>query len=303
MVSDLLTHLLDYSHHIVRCLKMPELGFLIGLAHAIAAFTYVLGVLFQTLPLTKAEIKAWGPTMMWDAVIAEVAIGLVYAVQTAVSYLSSLIQTSFDIPLDPSISYGLILAQLTSMDATIILLISSLSATVVLAPVAELLSRMLGSVASWVTNAIIFWTVIYTLINVIPVIWLVLYEIGIVFFALPLRLGRRLGSYFMGGSIVSAVSLPVLPSLALKLEANLGYELALKQFQDAINSALTNPLAIVSLPAAVPALISGIMQAIVIALIIFPISYMFAVSVIAKSLSSALGGSSGGKFILIPSGG
>lgn len=282
---------------------MAELGLLIGLAHGLTALTYVLGVLVQTLPIPKAEWKAWGPIMMWDAVIAEIAIGLVYAVQLGVAYVFNIIQTSFSIPLNPTVSYALITAQLVSIDAAVVLLISALSATVVLAPVAELFSRMLGSVVSWVTNAIILWTVIYAIIGIIPRVWLILYEVGIVFYALPFRLGRRFGAYLMGGSITAATSIPLLPSLAIQLEAYLGYELALKQFQDAVNSVISNPLAVGQLLASIPTLIAGILQAVVIALIMFPISYLFAVSVIAKSLSNALGGSSGsGRFALIPSG-
>lgn len=279
-----------------------EIGTLMGLAHSLLLLTYIFGVLMQTLPVPKRDWKAWGPTMMWDACIGELALGMLSAVQLAVGAISDLLGASLSGPFtSPTVSFGLIMAQLAMID-TAIFLISAVSATVVLGPVAEILARMLGPCASWLTSAIILWSTLILIINLFPRIWLTIYTLGICFFAIPFRIGRQIGSYLMSTSIVLAIGLPPMPSIALWLEGYLGYQGFLKPFQEIITQVQSNPLLIAQLLASIPSAVGSLMAAIVIALIVFPVIYLFFLTVIARSLAKLLGGSSGGptltRFIL-----
>lgn len=281
-----------------------ETGTLLGLAHSLAALTYVLGVLIQTLPVPKPAWKAHGPMLLWDACVAELSIGIVSMVQLAVDAISNLLKTTVPGPFNSSAaSFALIISQLVMIDTAIFLLISALSATVVLGPVAEILARMLGPIGSWCTMAIVLWSTIYVVIQFFPAIWLTLYHTGICFFAIPFRIGRQLGAYFMSGSIVLAIGLPLAPSFAIWLEGYIGYQGFLAQFQEIVSQIESNPLAITELISNIPSAIGSLMAAIIISLIVFPVAYIFILSAVSKGLAKLIGGSAGptlSSFVLSP---
>jgi len=281
-----------------------ETGTMLGLAHSLAVLTYIFGVLIQTLPLPKHEWKAHGPDLLWDACVSELAIGVVSTIQLAVNALSSLLQSTIPGPFNSSTaSFAVVMSQLVMIDAAIFLLISAVNATVVLVPIAEILARMLGSISNACTMAIVLWSTIYIVIQLFPAVWLTLYELGICFFAMPFRIGRKLGSYLMSGSIVLAVGLPLMPSLAIWLEGYIGYQGFLAQFQEIMCQIQSNPLAVAKLIELLPLAIGNLMAAVVIALIIFPLVYMFMLSAISKGLARLMGGSSGPtltRFVLNP---
>jgi len=282
-----------------------EFGTMIGVAYSLPFLTYVSGVFIQTLPIPKRDWKAWGPILMWDALLAELALGTLSAVQLAVTAISDLIGTTFAGPFtSPTASFALIMSQLVALDSAIFLLISAVSVTVVLGPVAEILARMLGPCASWVTGAITLWSMIILVINLFPKIWLSLYTLGICFFAVPFRIGRNLASYLMSSSIVLAIGLPPMPHFAIWLESYIGFQGSVKPFQDILAQIQTNPLLIVQLIATIPSALGNLMASVVIALIIFPLVYLFMLTAIARGLAKLIGGSSGGpmltRFILTP---
>ena len=235
---------------------------------------------------------------MWDACIGELALGTLSAIQLAVNVISNLLGTTFAGPFtSPATSFAIIMAQLVPINTAIFLLISALSATVVLAPVAELLARMLGPCASWVTGAITLWSMIIIVINLFPKIWLVLYTLGICFFAVPFRIGRKLACYLMSSSIVLAIGLPPMPSIALWLEGYIGYQGFVEPFQEIITQIQTNPLLITKLITTIPSLLGNLVAAIIIALIIFPLLYLFMLTAIARGLAKLIGESSGGPML------
>lgn len=277
---------------------MTEFGLLIGLSHSLLALTYVCGVLMQTLPVPRPSWKAWGPTLMWDALIGELALASLSAVQLAVNGLSNVLGTTFVGPFSSSsLSFGLIIGQLVAIDSAIFLLTSAISATVVLAPVAELLARMLGPAASWVTGAIILWSALVLIAGLFPKIWVSVYALGVCLFAIPFRLGRQAATYFMASSIVLAIGLPPMPYMALWLEGYIGYQGFLKPIQDAAAQVQTNPLMITQLMNTLPSALGNLIAAVVIALIVFPIVYLFILTAITRSLAKVIGGSAGGPMI------
>ncbi|MCP8308876.1 MAG: hypothetical protein H3Z53_11295 [archaeon] len=271
------------------------IGTLLGLAHALAGMTYVAGTLMQSLPVPKREWKAWGPVMMWDATIAELGIATVSIMQLIVDIISNLIRAELAGPFSsPSVSFLAITSQLVSFDAAIFILISIVNSTIVLAPVAELLVKILGLPVQIVTTAIIIWSIIHIIIGLFPNLWLVLWETGLVFFAIPFRIGRKFASYLMASAIVLAIALPIMPSIALWLEGHLSYELLFGRFQDIVNQVQSNPLALLQLIPLLATSVADLLGAMVIALVIFPFVYLFILSMIIRSLANAFGGSASG---------
>lgn len=117
---------------------ISSVGSLIGLAHGLAVLNYTLGVLFQTLPIPRKELKSWGPTLMWDAVVTEFALGSVSLVSLTISWISAAIKESLGLPFSSnSLAITTVIAQLTSLDASLLLLITGLSFTVVLVSIAQ----------------------------------------------------------------------------------------------------------------------------------------------------------------------
>lgn len=278
---------------------------MVGLAHALAMMTYVIGVLMQTLPTPWKSVRAWGPVCMLDGVISEVATASIGLVEPLVRWASSLILQGIGTPVMPSgDAMILIITQLTALDASLFLLIATLSASVVLAPVASALSNILGPILTTVTVALIVWIIIQAILGFLPTIWLSFYVLGVVFLAVPFRLGRKLGATMMATSITLSVMLPLAASLAIYLESNLGYETAIKPIEDIISKSKGNPQTVLSLIPQLPMSLAGLMVSVVVALVIFPFAYLFIISLVARNLASLLGAGSSGpsvtSFILTP---
>ena len=278
-------------------------GTMIGLAHSLAVLAYVLGVLFQTLPIPARSIRAYGPMLMWDGVIAELATASIGLVQLLVQWVSGLLQQSIGAPFTtPTNEMALIASQLTALDASLFLLIATLSTTIILAPVASALASILSPVLTLVTVSLIIWLIVQTILGFLSTIWISLYTLGVVFLAIPFRLGRSLGTNMMASSIVLMVMLPFMPSLALWLETNLGYELAVKPIQDLAST--KDPKALAKLIPQLPLSLASLMVSVMLALVIFPFAYFFIISLVIRNLATMLGSNSSGpsvsSFVLTP---
>jgi hypothetical protein len=278
---------------------------MIGLAHSLAILTYTTGVLMQTLPVPWKSIRAYGPLLMWDGVVSEMATLSISLVQVLVLWMTGTIREGIGAPfIGSGGEMGLIVTQLVTLDAGIFLLISGLSTTVILAPVAAALASMLGPLLTWVTVALIVWLIVQTILGFLPTIWLTFYTLGVVFLAIPFRLGRRLGTSLMATSIVLMVMLPLMPAIAIWLEGQLGYQTAIRPVENIMQQAKTKPENLIKLVPQLPLSIAGLMVSVVVSLVIFPFAYFFIISMVVRSLSAMLGSNASGpsvsSFVLTP---
>jgi hypothetical protein len=242
---------------------------------------------------------------MMDGIVAQVAAGSIMLVQLLVQWVNNMLQQNLGAPFVGEMgAMTLIVSQLTALDASIFLLISVLSTTVVLAPVAYTLSNMFGPILTTTTVALIIWLILQAVLGFLPSIWISLFTLGVVFLAIPFRIGRRLGSTLMASSITAMIMLPLMPSMAIWLESYLGYETAIKPVQDTIEKAKSNPLESLKLLAQLPLAVAGLMVSVVVALVLFPFAYLLIVSMVTKNLSALLGSNSVGppmsSLILVP---
>lgn len=278
---------------------------MLGLGHGLALLTYVLGVCIISLPVPIQRIKLWGPTLVVDAILAEVGLASVSIADALVKWISLSIQEGLSSPFTYSpLALTTILAQLASLDGAIILLIGVLSSTVILAPVASALSSMLGSALYSISVSIIIWLIMQAISSVLPSIWMTIYVMGLVFLAIPLRLGRSLGTTLMSSSIVLAIGLPLAPSIAIWLEGWMGYQGALQPFQSLLSQVQSDPTKALNLLANLPLLAGNLLAAVIVALVIFPFAYLFILSLIIRNVSALLGGASTSpafSYILSPS--
>jgi len=273
---------------------MIELGLLMAVPFVFSALTFNLGALSLALPLPR-RWKAHGPLLMSDAMVSLFAVSSISAVQLLVVWLSGLVNESFGGPFSsPVASFALIESQLTLIDSSLVLIVAAVSSTVVLAPVAEILARMMGPAVTSVTSAIILWAILQIALSLFPSIWLSGYTLGLAFFSLPFRLGRSVGAYLMSTSIVLSIALPLLPSLAIYLEGMIGWDSAFRNLTSIGSQLQTNPLAIPSLIVSLPSMLASLIAALIVALIVFPLAYLFMLSLLIRRVSVLIGGSSVG---------
>lgn len=280
-------------------------GELLAVGHSMAALLYVLGLLFQTLPIPFPSIKAHGPQLMKDGVISEIAIASVSLVSLFVSWISEMFSTAVNMPVSPDVAFGIIITQLSAIAAAILLLIGTLSATVVFAPLAGAISSATSSILMVVTVALIVWTIVKAVGIIITSTWLSFYIFGLVMFALPFRIGRSVGAMLMAGALVAVIAIPIMPSVAVWLQSSIGYDTGVSPIEDTISKIKknSNPLLITRLLTQIPEMIANLMVAVVISTILFPFAYLLIVSMITRSVARLLGGSSGtsvSSFVLAP---
>lgn len=278
---------------------------MIGLANSLAILTYFLGCMIQLLPIPWKGLRAHGPQLMMDGIVAQIAAGSILLVQLLVQWFNGLLQQNLGSPfMGETGAMALILSQLTALDASLFLLISVLSTTVVLAPIAYTLSNMFGPILTVTTVALIVWLIVQAVIGFLPSIWISFFTLGVVFLAIPFRIGRQLGSTLMASSMTAMIMLPMMPSMAIWLESYLGYDTALKPVEEIIEKTKTNPLEFLNLLAQLPLSVAGLMVSVVVALVLFPFAYLLIISIVTKSLSGLLGGSSVGpsmsSLVLVP---
>lgn len=280
-------------------------GELLAVGHSMAALLYVLGVLFQTLPIPYASIKAHGPQLMKDGVISEIAIASVSLVSLFVSWISQIFSTTVSMPVSPDVAFWIIITQLSAIAASILLLIGTLSATVVFAPLAGAISSVTSSILMMITVSLIVWTIVKAIGIIITSTWLSFYIFGLVMFALPFRIGRSVGAMFMAGALVAVIAIPIMPSVAVWLQGSIGYDTGIGPIDDTISKIKknSNPLLITRLLTQIPEMIANLMVSVVISTILFPFAYLLIISMITRSVAMLLGGSSGtsvSSFVLAP---
>jgi len=274
--------------------EMTEVGVLLAIPLVLSGLTYNIGVSFLTLPLPR-RWRAYGPLLMSDAMVSLFAVSSISAIQLLMVWLSGLVDESFGGPFSSSVAaFAVIESQLTLIDTSLVLIVAAVSSTVVLAPVAEILARMMGPAVTSVTTAIILWAIIQIALSLFPRVWLLGYAVGLAFFSLPFRLGRSVGAYLMSTSIVVSIALPLLPSLALYLEGMIGWETSFRNLTSLGSQLQTNPLAIPSLIASLPSMLAGLIAALIVALIVFPVAYLFMMSLLIRRVTVLIGGSSVG---------
>ncbi|MEM3489538.1 MAG: hypothetical protein QXO75_07805 [Nitrososphaerota archaeon] len=276
---------------------MNMIGALLALGHSLAWLTYVLGVLFQTFPSPRRSLKAWGPTLMVDAVIAEFALASVGLVESLVNWVSQMIQTTLGSPFNPTASFVVIVTELAAMDTVLISIMALLSSIPELSLIAQTVGNLLNPALTIVTSTLILWMILQFFASFIPSIWLTAYTLGVVFYALPFRIGRRLGSYLLSSSIVLTIAIPLMPSLAISIQNLLGYKLLIQPLQDALSSLQANPFEIFDILFILTTATPRIVAAMAISLIIFPPVFLFMVSALIKGVANAIGGAASGPMI------
>lgn len=264
-------------------------------AFSLAGLTFFLSPLMMTLQ--KRELVAWSIILRNDSVITMIGIGTVSSVQILLEFVQKLIAESAGSSLTTSgLAYAAIMAQLVAIDSALVAIVGIVSTIPALQGFSIMIGQMLSGPISAVTGAIILWTLLQILSNVIPGLFLTLFSIGLVLFSIPFRMGRQAGSSMMALSMVLFIGLPLAAPAAIWLESYVmtSDDLSnLTGLSKKIQLNLLDPLFLTKLIAVnLSELVARLLAGLIIALIVFPVMYLALLGIFARSLATLLGGSS-----------
>jgi hypothetical protein len=275
----------------VKKMEQPEI---LLAAFALSGLGFFLSPLMMTVP--KIEIARWGAILRNDSIISMIAIGTVSSVQLLLEFVQKIIAESAGSSLTtPSLAFAAIMGQLIAIDSALVAIVGIVSALPTFQGFSIMLGHMLGPSISAVTGAIILWTAIQSLSNVMPALFLTLFSIGLCLWSIPFRLGREVGSFIASLAMVFFLALPLTAPIALWVE---GYVLTssdlndLSGIADKISTNLQNPNFLTNLLIANLAdLLARVLAGIVIALIVFPMVFLGFLGFITRSVAVLIGGS------------
>jgi hypothetical protein len=275
------------------------LDYTYAIAFALSLVTYFLAPLMRSIP--KDEIAGWAIVLRNDALISMIAIGSVSALQALMKYVSAIVTSGLppSFTSNPTDAYLVILTQLGTIDGVLVLLIGAVSAIPLLSGVGVLLGNMLGSLAMFVTNSIVLWSIIQLLSNTLQTLFLTFWGLGLIAWSMPYRIGRTLGSHILASMMVLSIGLPLAAPAALWVEQQLATHAIQKEFENFAGRLTSNPLLILKLMSHLTMLVGKLIASVLIALLIFPLIYLSALGFLIRGLATLMGGSSPG-LVLIP---
>lgn len=200
-------------------------AYLAVLALKLAILTFYLGVLVYALPIPLPMVKRWGPQLVWDSLVSLLLVALyatLYSLSSRIALLLGGSWTLFNVwytsSLGVTLSLKTFLASLTAIPE---------------------ISRFLGVISAIVTPldraatlAILFLTTIGGIAELVYNYGLILITVGLVLYALPLRIARGAGAWLIAFILVFNIGLQILPIFLSSLatppqvpEASIDYRL------------------------------------------------------------------------------
>ena len=258
---------------------------LLALALALAGMNAALSYILWVSPLPR-HWKVHAYHLYSDAITINILVFSVNLVQILVNSLAKILSVNLTGPMQvPTLSFTVIMVQLGSLLGGILTIMMICASAGF-----ESVGRLMELAGNIVTGSMMFWSIIFLAINLILKFWVLIYVIGIVFYSVPFRLTRKVGSTLMSSSCILVIGLPLLPDFALLLEWSIGFQPVLENFLTKIQ----NPDILTFLPAywhlEISKAIAQILGSLVIALIIFPIVYIWILSRIIRRVSELIGG-------------
>jgi len=184
---------------------LTSISYLMLIAYELVLLTFSLGVMILALPIPLRGLKAWSGRLISDSIIAFILITLFW----------TLISFSNNFPLmfgwnwegfNDWITH--ILGLLLAFKAVIAAIIAAARAFYL----SQLVSTLLWPIDKIVNIVILTFVTIYALSIVVRKSYLYLAALGIVLYALPLRMGKSAGAWLLSFALVFNAGLPLLPA-------------------------------------------------------------------------------------------
>ncbi len=184
---------------------------MLPLAYALALLTYSLGALLYGSPIPVRSVKRWGVAMMYDGLASAVLVSTYSLLLRLGEYLLGVLGASW-----PSF-----IAWLTGRTATLVtvyLALQSLAATLKLSG-ADVLLELLKHVGNLVAASLTAIKMIYLISMIVYSLRDKILALGVLLYAIPLRVGKGVGAAMVALSLIYYVGLPLMPAFALAFES------------------------------------------------------------------------------------
>jgi len=182
----------------------------IELAFYLSFLTYYLGTLIYALPIPLYSLKKWGPNLIKDSILTFTLLISIDYIKNGIIEIANIIGSSWEG------FYAWTDATLDFLGQQRLLLIAYYTAFKALKSLI-LYGDILGPVIRLISYNII--TISFMRISgyFFQSYWFILVAMGIMFIAIPFRLGRSAGAWLIALSIVFYIGLPLLPAFAQSL--------------------------------------------------------------------------------------
>ena len=182
-------------------------------AQLLATLTYFLGSLIYGLPIPIYGVKKWAPRLITDAIYVIVWNSIYLAVLSFLTQLLDMLGVSWS-------NYEIWLNQVLNFEEELYAVLKVLISTLNITEAGMVLTIPLGQLMSILLTIITYTESLISISNLIYQYVGVLIALGILFLAIPFRIGRGAGGAMIGTSIVFYVGLPYLPQFLDNLGLN-----------------------------------------------------------------------------------
>lgn len=262
-------------------MTMEILGPTYAVGHATAMLVFVTAMILKSLPVPFGNVSSHANRMMRSAIISEVLLATVGAIQLLVGWISELLSQALSSPYTPDQALNEIIAQTSLLTAGLIGLSIGISAI----PFASSISHALSPIITVSMTALMLILSVKFVTGIIPMLWRI-YSASIIIYAIPPS--RNAGANLIGSILAVVTLIPFLAPSALVVQEILGTELAIDPIRQAFDEIRRDPLALAEFPVHVIELLGGIAATIIISLIAFPIGYFLLTGIVARHIASFL---------------
>lgn len=180
-------------------------SYLFQLALELALLTFYIGALIYALPLPTRGVKRWGGTLVRDSITSYALALSLLSILSFSNHIAMLLGGSWAY-LDLWLKTGLVMVLGAKM------VIAALGPLLSSVPVGSSVKALLGPLNDALTADLLFLITVMAVEVMVRYAGLLIAFIGLVLYALPFRIGREAGAWFIAFVIVFSVGLQVMPA-------------------------------------------------------------------------------------------
>ncbi len=184
---------------------------ILPLAYSLSLLTYSLGALLYGSPLPVKSVKKWGVLMMYDGLASAVLVSSYSLLLRLGEHLLGALGASWPSFIDW-------LTSRTAVLVTAYLAAQSLATSLKLSG-ADVLLELLKHVASLIAASLTAIKMIYLISIVVYSLRDRILAVGVLLYAIPLRVGKGVGAAMIALSLIYYVGLPLMPAFAHAFES------------------------------------------------------------------------------------
>ncbi|MEM4425996.1 MAG: hypothetical protein QXV55_00165 [Acidilobaceae archaeon] len=202
---------------------MSETEDFVILAIKLAVLTFYLGVLVYALPVPVARLKRLAPELLVDAVYAFFLALTVFAIYDATGKIAYYLGGTWG-------AFDIWLSRALSLSATIKVLESLISFFPLFSKLSPLINVVVSPLSRMATLTVLLCVVLAAIATLVKSYGHILIGLGLVLYALPLKIGKDAGAWLISFVLVFSIGLPLLPVFLIQLGSEKLQQISLEPF-------------------------------------------------------------------------